>query len=81
MEDASVDAISRGAGQRGRIADLVRASEVIFALAIAAELLEAQFEALSDQCGRAGRAMLADADEPQIQGQARQSVPLFQFVA
>ena len=44
MEDASVDAISRGAGQRKRIADLIRASEVISALAIAAELLEAHFD-------------------------------------
>ena len=41
MEDASVSAISLGAGQRGRVADLVRASEVIGALATAAELLEA----------------------------------------
>ena len=44
MEDASVGAISRGADHRGRVADLVRASEVIGALATAAELLKAHFD-------------------------------------
>ena len=41
MEDASVSAISLGAGQRERVAGLVRAGEVIGALATAAELLQA----------------------------------------
>ena len=41
MEDASVGAISFGAGQRERVVDLVRASKVIRALATAAEPLEA----------------------------------------
>lgn len=41
MKDASVGAISLGAGQRERVVDLVRASKVIGALASAAELLEA----------------------------------------
>ena len=40
MEDASMGAVSLGVGQRERVADIVRASEVIGALASAAELLE-----------------------------------------
>lgn len=40
MEDASVGAISVSARRRERVANLVRASEVIGALASAADLLE-----------------------------------------